>query len=73
MAPSTLLLAGGRRVVGVGPAAIAVVATPFQWTMALSPGAAEVPAGPNARTAISPSIVARPVVNLFLIRSSPLR
>jgi hypothetical protein len=68
MAPSTLLLAGGRRVVGMGPAAIAVVAMPFQWTMALSPGAADVPAGPNAKTATSASVAAKPVLTPILIR-----
>jgi hypothetical protein len=87
MPPSTLLPAGGRKVVGVGPAEIAAMATPFQWTTALSPGAADVPAGPNARTATNASIAARPVVIpirlparlwfepvlVRLIRSSPLR
>jgi hypothetical protein len=69
MPPSTLLLAGGRRVVGVGPAEIAATATPFQWTTALSPGAADVPAGPNAKTATNAKIAARPV--LIPIRLPP--
>jgi hypothetical protein len=68
MAPSTLLLAGGRRRVGVGPAEIAVAATPLQWRTALSPGAADVPAGPNAKTATSASVAAKPVLTPIRIR-----
>ena len=61
IAARTVLLAGGRSVVGVAPAEIAASAIPLQWTTALSPVADDEVVDPSERATASTSAAARPI------------
>ena len=61
IAARTVLLAGGRSVVGVAPAEIALSAIPLQWTTALSPVADDEVVDPSERATASTSAAARPI------------